>query len=38
MSLFGFTAAGQVLLLDTLTGKGTMLAAPGLNFYGASTR
>jgi hypothetical protein len=37
-SLFGFTAAGQILSLDTATGEGTLLATPGPNFYGASTR
>jgi hypothetical protein len=38
MSLFGFTASGQILSLDTMTGKGTLLATPGPGFYGASTR
>jgi hypothetical protein len=37
-SLFGFTASGQILSLDTTTGKGTLLATSGASFYGASTR
>ncbi len=37
-ALFGFTCNGQVLALDTTTGRGTLLATPGPAFYGASTR
>jgi hypothetical protein len=37
-ALFGFTCIGQVLSLDTKTGRGTLLATPGPNFYGASAR
>jgi outer membrane protein assembly factor BamB len=37
-SLFGFTCIGQILSLDTATGRGTLLATPGPTFYGASAR
>jgi hypothetical protein len=37
-SLFGFTCNGEVLSLDTATGRGTLLATPGPSFYGATAR
>ena len=36
-SIYGFTASGEIILIDPTTGAGTSVASTGIEFWGATT-